>query len=125
MEALRSGFFKQVYWGHLGRTRMRKMTAMEKENDEMVMAILRARVALLMFTLGLCWVSGVNVEVPSEVIWLSSMIPLSEARSLCSTAFSFWCSFRRNLIDLKVGRVMIHENCRMEITQQFSVNAWC
>jgi hypothetical protein len=116
MEALRSGFFNTLR-GHLERTRMRKMTEMKKENDEMVMAILRARVALLTFTSGLYWVLGVNVEVPSEVIWLSSKIPPSEARSLCCTAFSFWCSFRRNLIDLKVGRVMIYENCWMESTQ--------
>lgn len=56
---------------------MRKMTEMKKENDEMMMAILRTRVALLMFTPGLYWVVGVEVEVPSEVIWLSSKIPSS------------------------------------------------
>jgi hypothetical protein len=47
----------------LGRTSMRKMTEMKKENDEIVMAILRTLVALLMFTPGLFWVLGVEVEV--------------------------------------------------------------
>lgn len=101
------------------------MTEMKKENDEIATAILRTRVSLLMSTPGLYWVPGVEVAVPSEVIWLSSKTPPCEARPLCCTASSFCCSFRRNLIDVKVGRVMIHEKCWMDATQLVSVNAWC
>jgi hypothetical protein len=110
---------------HLERTRMRKMTEMKKESDEVILAILRARVALLTFTPGLSWVFGVDVDVPSDMIWLSSKIPPSEARPWCWTAFSLCCSFRRNLIELKVGRVMIHEKCWMDAIQLVSVDVRC
>ena len=79
---------------------------MKNENEEMEMATLRARVALLMSTPGLYWVLGADVDISSEVIWLSSKIPPSDGPFCCS-AFSFWCSFLRNLTDLKVGRVMV------------------
>lgn len=101
----------------LGRTRIRKMTEIKKENEEMAIAILRTRVALLMFTPGLYGVLGVEVEVSSGLFWLSSKIPPSEARPLPCTVFSFCCSFRRNLMDVKVGRVMVHEKCWMGATR--------
>jgi len=83
------------------------MTEMKNENDEMIMATSRARVALLTFTPGWYLVLGVDVDVPSEVVWLSSKMPPSDARPFSCAAFSFCCSFLRNLTDLNVGRVMI------------------
>jgi hypothetical protein len=44
------------------------MTEMKNENEEMMMATLRARVALLTFTPGWYLVLGVDVDVPSEVV---------------------------------------------------------
>jgi hypothetical protein len=100
------------------------MTEMKNKNDEMMMATLRARVALLTFTPGWYLVLGVDADVPSEVVWLSSKMPPSEARPFSCAAFSFCCSFLRNLTDLNVGRVMIKrkalEACRNNV-ESFNV----
>lgn len=79
------------------------MTEMKKEKEAMAMAMLRARVALLMSTPG--WY---EVVAASEVDWPSwTRTPPSAARALSCVALSRRsCSLLRKRRDWKVGRVM-------------------